>query len=110
MAIVTREFLVTWTGDDSDYTAPSASWTFSALRNGYAGEWYVAERLIQDAEMPGRRAEHDQFVSDCLAHIPVAFWQGKSREEIVLTYLSAVDDAMGLLAENIAARITREVE
>lgn len=110
MAIVTREFLVTWTGDDSDYTAPNARWTFTALHNGYLGEWNVAERLIPDGEMPDQRMEHDQFVSDCLKHIPVAFWTGKSREEIVLTYLSAVDDAMELIAENIAARITKEVK
>lgn len=53
---------------------------------------------------------HEAFLLECLHHIPPAFWQGKSREETVLTYLSAVDDAMGLLAENIASRITREVK
>lgn len=73
-------------------------------------EWTVLP-LPEKLYLQFKQADaHDQFVSNCLKHIPVAFWQGKSREEIVLTYLSAVDDAMGLLAENIASRITKEVK
>lgn len=53
---------------------------------------------------------HESFMLECLRHIPPAFWRGKTTEETILTYLSAVDDAMGLLAENIASRITKEVK
>lgn len=110
MAIVTREFLVTWTGDDSDYTPPNAKWTFGVLHNGYLGEWHVAERLIPDGKAVYSCEEHDKFVLECMRHIPPAFWRGKNAEETVLTYLSGVDDAMDLIAENIASRITREVK
>lgn len=110
MTIKVRRYAVMVKHSQVAEVAPTAQALNDRIATSYNGDWTVLDLPEKPYPSFGQADVHDQFVSDCLKHIPVAFWQGKSREEIVLTYLSAVDDAMGLLAENIAARITREVK
>lgn len=105
-----RAFLVTWKRDRAGDFAPDDTIVRDVLSNSRAGCWNVLAYPHRTSSAVHNRVDHDQFLSDCLRHIPPAFWTGESREETILTYLSAVDDAMGLIAENIAARIIKEVK
>lgn len=105
-----RHFLVTWKRGTSAGVAPGNGSVISALHFVCGGRWEAEQRPTLYSEQDVTRKQYDGLLNDCLKHIPLAFWRGESREETILTYLSAVDDAMGLIAENIAARIVKEVE
>lgn len=109
MSDTERQYLVTWKRSSAIGPVPDNGNITKMLGVWLGGTWDVVQRLIPDAEHDVTRKQYDGLLNDCLKHIPPAFWRGDSREETILTYLSAVDDAMELISENIAARITKEV-